>query len=314
MPDNRLRIGMRFLRKGQEFIIVKPLSKKEIQIKNVRTEDLFPVSKQTVIEELFNGQVEIIGDIGVKAESKEEIKRPKISDITVLNENDPCRAEVRRRHAYVKRLDKLYPGKLTKEVLNPIILQVSEEIYDLKPPSWQTFKRWYGLYLKSGKDFLVLIPAHESKGNRNPKFTGKNIEKYTEADLIKAREVDEIVDYVIRNKYLLFPAPSIQSVLDSIKDLIAQSNRKRTLIDQLPEPHLNSIFKRIQKLDKYILDEAKYGKEFANRKYRQHQQGVRPKRPLERVEFDHTVLDLMVIDLETGLPLGCRWVVPASRH
>lgn len=304
MQDNRLRIGMKFLRKGQEFIIIKPVSNEDVQIKNTRTDDLFPIRKQTIVEELFAGKVEIIGEGRIEPEYEKKIKRLKISDITVLDENSPWRIETRRRYTYVQRLDKAHPKKLTKEVLNPIILEVSGELYDLKPPSWQTLKRWYSLYLKTGKSFLILIPAHQAKGNRNPKFTGKIVEKYTNDDLIKAREVDEIVDYIIRNKYLSFPAPSIQSILDSIKDLIAQSNKKRAVIDQLPEPHLNSIFKRIQKLDKYELDKAKYGKEFADKKYRQHQQGVRPTRPLERVEFDHTVLDLMVIDLKTHLPLG----------
>jgi putative transposase len=304
MKDNRLRIGMMFIRNGKEFRIEKPLRDGEIQIKNIKTNEFFPIQKNIIIDELFDGIVEIIGDSGQAIELNKTIKKLKIIDITTLDESNPWRIETRRRYAYVKSLDESHPQKLTKEILNPIILKVSGEIYDLSPPSWQTLRRWYTLYRNAGKDIRVLIPAHQLKGNRNPKFAGTLLKKVSADDLAKAKEVDDIVERVIQTKFLIYPAPSIQDVLETVNNEIAAINRKRPLSDQLPEPHINSIFKRIGKLDNYEIDKAKHGKEFADKKYRQHQQGPRPTRPLERVEFDHTKLDLMVIDLATGLPLG----------
>lgn len=308
MKDNRLRIGMMFIRNGKEFRIEKPLRDGEIQIKNIKTNEFFPIQKKVVIDELFDGKVEIIGDSGQAIELNKIIKKLKIIDITTLDESNPWRIETRRRYAYVKSLDESHQQKLTKEILNPVILEVSGELYDLSPPSWQTLKRWYNLYRNAGKDFRVLIPSHQLKGNRNPKFAGKQLEKVDAEDLNKAKEVDEIVERVIQNKFLIFPAPSIQDVLETVNNEIAAINRKRPSNDQLPEPHINSIFKRISKLDNYELDKARHGKEFADKKYRQHQQGPRPTRPLERVEFDHTQLDLMIIDLATGLPLGRPYI------
>ena len=113
---------------------------------------------------------------------------------------------------------------------------------------------------------------------------------------------------IFQTKFLIYPAPSVQDVLETVNNEIAAINRKRLSTNQLPEPHINSIFKRISKLDNYDLDIAKHGKEYADKKYRQHKQGPRPTRPLERVEFDHTQLDLMVVDLATGLPLGCPYI------
>ena len=268
------------------------------------TNEFFPIQKKILVNELFDGVVEIIGDSGQALELDKTIKKLKIIDITTLDESSPWRIETRRRYAYVKRLDETNPGKLTKEILNPVILEVSDGLYDLGPPSWQTLRRWYTLYRNAGKDLRVLIPAHQLKGNRNPKFAGKQLEKISADDLAKAKEIDEVVERVIQTKFLIYPAPSIQDVLETVNNEIAAVNRKRSSTDQLPEPHVNSIFKRIGKLDNYDLDKARHGKEFADNKYRQHQQGPRPTRPLERVEFDHTKLDLMVIDLATGLPLG----------
>lgn len=308
MKDNRLRIGMRFIRNGKEFQIEKPLQDGEIQIKNVKTNEFFPIQKTVVINELFDGKVEIIGDSEQALELDKTIKKLRIVDITTLDKSNPWRIETRRRYAYVKRLDDSRPRKLTKEILNPIILEVSDELYDRSPPSWQTLKRWYTSYRNADKDLRVLIPAHQLKGNRNPKFAGKQLEKVNAEDLARAKEVDEIVERIIQNKFLIYPAPSIQDVLETINNEIAGINRIRLSTDQLPEPHINSIFKRIGKLGNYDLDKARHGKEFADKKYRQHMQGPRPTRPLERVEFDHTKLDLMVIDLGTGLPLGRPYI------
>ena len=134
----------------------------------------FLFKKRLIIDELFDGKVEIIGDSGQAIELNKTIKKLKIIDITTLDENNPWRIETRRRYAYVKNLDDSHPQKLTKEILNPIILEVSSELYDLSPPSWQTLRRWYNSYRNAGKDFRVLIPAHQLKGNRNPKFAGNS--------------------------------------------------------------------------------------------------------------------------------------------
>ena len=47
MKDNRLRIGMMFIRNGKEFRIEKPLRDGEIQIKNIKTNEFFPIQKKT---------------------------------------------------------------------------------------------------------------------------------------------------------------------------------------------------------------------------------------------------------------------------
>jgi putative transposase len=42
----------------------------------------------------------------------------------------------------------------------------------------------------------------------------------------------------------------------------------------------------------------------ARQKHQQVEQGPRPERPNERWELDHTLLDVVVIDEEDGLPIG----------
>ena len=48
--------------------------------------------------------------------------------------------------------------------------------------------------------------------------------------------------------------------------------------------------------------------------FRVYQMGVSTTRPLERVEIDHTQLDLFVIDDQTGFPLGKPYITAAIDH
>jgi putative transposase len=48
----------------------------------------------------------------------------------------------------------------------------------------------------------------------------------------------------------------------------------------------------------------RYGKKYAEEKHKAVKHANRPKRPLEIVEIDHTLLDLFVVDDETGMPIG----------
>jgi putative transposase len=65
-----------------------------------------------------------------------------------------------------------------------------------------------------------------------------------------------------------------------------------------------SIYRYIEHLDPEEVDTARFGKWMARQKHQQVEQGPRPERPNERWELDHTLLDVVVIDEEDGLPIG----------
>jgi putative transposase len=74
--------------------------------------------------------------------------------------------------------------------------------------------------------------------------------------------------------------------------------------DQLPEPAKSSVYDAVSKLDDYEVIAARYSQKIADEKYRAVLQGPRPTRQLERVECDHTITDLFVIDPVMMLPIG----------
>ncbi|MGY2686127.1 transposase [Pseudomonas tolaasii] len=78
---------------------------------------------------------------------------------------------------------------------------------------------------------------------------------------------------------------------------------------KIVRPSYYTVRRRIQAKNKRLLFELQYGKEAANQKF-----GARPghkitKRPLEWVQFDHTVVDLLIVDdRERKKIIGRPWV------
>ncbi|MDT7541676.1 MAG: putative transposase, partial [Acidobacteriota bacterium] len=127
-----------------------------------------------------------------------------------------------------------------------------------------------------------------------------------------AERVGEIVDETIDEVYLNEQRFSVQDVYDKVVVRVADENEMRAGDDQLPQPHKSSIYDIVNKLDDYDVLEARYGKELAEEKYKAFGRGPRPTMPLERVEADHTKLDLFVIDPIMMLPIGrpiLTWLV-----
>lgn len=62
--------------------------------------------------------------------------------------------------------------------------------------------------------------------------------------------------------------------------------------------------REIQKIDRYALDSARYGAACARNNWRYSLRGSGVTRAMQRYEIDHTILDIVVISDEAGMPLG----------
>lgn len=308
MSDYRLRVGMHFIRKGREYVIDGRLGDDDIRVRNVVTNLSAAMTVTEFVEELFTGGVELIGNENSRGALRERMDKARITDISGLSDDDPIKGELIRRSHYVKELVKAQPLPRSDTNVTMLIRKVSRIIGDPAPPSWTTVNRWFRAYESAGRDVRALAPAVKARGNRNPKTSGKVPAEMDEGDYEKAREVSAIVDRVIRTKYLTRERPSVQSVYLTAVDRINDENRNRDTRDRLPIPHVSSLYKVVDRLDPYESDSARYGRKYADERHRANGLGPRPSRALERVECDHTKLDLMVVDTETRLPLGRPWL------
>ena len=161
------------------------------------------------------------------------------------------------------------------------------------PPSAITLIRLKRRYIDSGRDITSLIPKHRAKGNRNSRY---------------CRVVMEIVDDVIDEKYMCLERHTVKDVIDEVTAIIKKRNLTKPKRDMLEAPKRNFIKSKIRDLPEFDKVAARYGYTVALHRFRTSKQVPIITAPLERVEIDHTQLDLFVIDHEVGAVLGRPWV------
>jgi putative transposase len=293
---------------GREYVIDQHLYNGTLRIRDIVTNECRLELKSNLVEALFDCKLEFLAEGKRTSLAQARTARSYVEDLSILDGDDPKQKkrkdEARRRYKYVNAVLKRASLKLTKEVLDPLIQEVALSIGDLTQPSWSTLYNWVRAYRNSNEDIRVLVPATNRRGNRKPMYSGTRLNEYTEKDKEKAEEVTQVVDLVVRERYLSTQRLSVLETYRFLEGYIKEINKFRKEEDKLPTPHQNSLYYFISKLDGYEVDVARFGKRYAERRHKQVMQSPRPTRPLERTEMDHTKTDLMVIDLETKLPIG----------
>ncbi len=308
MAQHRLSRNMHLTLRGREYVIEKRLADKKIRIRDVVTDERKAIPEQELVEAVFEKEAELHGHDRNQDALKARLKKTAVSDIACLSEDDPRRKEFNRRLYYVEAVEAARLEKRTPDTLKPIIKRVAEAIDDKKSPSIPTLLRWLRFYESSGRDARSLVPATRARGNRKRRFLGRRAKKGDLKNNAKANEravkVSELLDEAIDEVYLKDQRFTVQAVHDALIVKIDDANSFRDADDQLPLPDKSSVYHTVNKLDDYDVVEARYGKKIADEKYRAIGQGPRPTRPLERVECDHTVTDLFVVDPIRMLPIG----------
>jgi len=300
MRGQRLNKGMHIIYSGREYTIEKRLPSGDLQLKNIITEKCEAIAEKTLIEALFAGDAQLIGESREYSNLSEKQRHNRINDISALDDNDPRKIMAKRRLAYVIAVVKADITKFTEESLATVIDKASKEIGDSSPPSHWSVYRWLKDYLTAGEDMRALVPATKAKGNRTRKIS--NNKEHCET-------IIKIIDVVIREEYLSLERPTVETIYSSIEDRIITENRYRANNDKLLIPHRSTVYRIIKKLDPYERDVARLGKRIADARHKAIKQGPRPTRPLERVECDDTKLDLFIYDHVRQLPLGRPWII-----
>lgn len=306
MGGQRLRRGMHIKFVGQRYSIENRLSDGDIQLKHLASETLLAKPEPEILKALFEGTAELLGanrEVETLLATRESSI---VNDFGALEDTDPRKREALRRLNYVDaiRKERLTDFGKNASKLKPLVERISKAIQDANPPSCVTAYRWYKGYTAAGDDVRVLAPAYKARGRA--KHTDR---RRVSEDPQICRSVDKIIDDVISEHYLQLTRPSAEATYDLIAARIVQDNRFRNADDQLPIPHKNTLYRKIKELDGYEKDKARYGKRIADLRHKVIKQGVRPTRPLERVEMDETKLDLFVVDEKTNLPVGRPWLV-----
>lgn len=291
MPNFRIAKGLKFILEPHgECVIHSRLSNGELQFIQTSNHEFFSLTEEKFVASVFEGMIKFVYD-----ESSKSGRKNQFAFSYVEFAPPALRKETLRRYRYVSEIINRGVEKITEENLLPIIKDVAKKIQDSNPPSFTTLYRWHKKYIDSSEDIRSLIPCIPHRGNRHNKLS---------SDVYKARAVQEIIDEEINIYYLTMERPSVPELHSRIVVRIEDDNEFRSPDEKLKIPSLMTIYRHLKKLDPYLVDLKRYGKRYADQKYKVVKHRDRPKRPLEEVQMDHYPTDLMVVDDEVGLPIG----------
>ncbi|MBQ4844559.1 Mu transposase C-terminal domain-containing protein [Pseudoalteromonas sp. MMG005] len=214
--------------------------------------------------------------------AKAEEPNPQPRDLESLPEE--VQAATLARLKYIKWLKQRLIGGWTQKNLTPLLDEMPE-FQGQEKPKWRTVAGWHADYIKAEEDIHALIPKHHRKGNRQART---DTDKFFELAL---------------TRYLTREMPSVASAYRYYCDQIVLENDK--VLGEPLKPLTYKAFKnRIDNLPQYDVMVERYGKRLADIEYNKVMSHKRPTRVLERVEIDHTPLDLILLDDELDVPLG----------
>lgn len=186
------------------------------------------------------------------------------------------------------------PGeiKYNKEIWDALIKEAAVAINDIKPPSAASVHAWWRRY-RVTKSITKLLP--------------KNVAGFQQPRDYRYSIFEDIISEI----YLTPQKRKKSEVVKGVNDRIKKINLGKSPEDQIQELAKSSIYRWLEQLQQDVVDASRLGAESARVKYRISMGGLKVASILERVEIDHTPIDMIVIDKHTMLPLGRPWLTLA---
>lgn len=176
------------------------------------------------------------------------------------------------------------------DTLRDKLKEIAKKLEEVCVPSISTIRRWYTRYI--GGNIVRLVPKHSEKGRQN----------------VISGELEEILQGVIEDLYLQPERHKISLVIAEYIKRIEEKNATRLSSHKLIIPCGMTVRRYLDKLDPYEVDVHRLGKHAAKNKHRVASKVFVVSNILERWEIDHTLLDVLLVDEETGLIIGRPYI------
>lgn len=253
--------------------MVRQIYNTEVLLADIYTTVLETILKSDLLERVKNKEAKFLSQSN------------SFNDLTFLDLTIDEQAEVSRRQRYINFLTENGVNKITSKAI-PLIEKYAEDLND-EAPHWQSVRTWFKNYCDSGRSLKGLYPRHRFKGRRSDRI---NI------------EVINIIN-IESKRYYKSNQISMASVERNVEAKILAHNLANP--SQLWEiPTYVTIRKRVLNYSYQFRKKSREG----NRKLRDQLAGSDPvvitHSILERVEMDHTKLDIYVLHDELKTVIG----------
>ncbi|HIF9059465.1 TPA: Mu transposase C-terminal domain-containing protein [Photobacterium damselae] len=230
---------------------------------------------------------------GIVSKPKETLSLPVWKDIDlvfkdVFSVSEERRDEAIHRYNVLEFLIERYGKNFSIKEINDAF-PILKEKFGSTTPSASSIYRYWRAFKKSDFQLSSLIPK-VTAGN-----TGKNVPE----------ELEPLIQEAIKD-YLSAEEQTVASAYLTLETEVSRFNE--TNDTQYSLFSIQSFRNRLKKYSEYEKIMLRKGKNAADATFRKVGQRPATTRVLERVEADHTRLDLFVIDERHGIPLGRPWL------
>ncbi|MNJ87961.1 Transposon Tn7 transposition protein TnsB [compost metagenome] len=281
MPGFAFRKNTTFKWNGADFRIERLLANDQVLIQSISDGTETIVRRNEIMGSYIQGNV--------SATQNESSSNCFSTYSRPLDELSPkMQAQIIRRRKYLELLMADGPLIFTRNVLSPMIEQAAEKLNDQYPPDATTVYRWYKKY-RAASDTRSLIPRFDKRGRGTRKGFS---------------ELQRLLSEAMMEAFNASPQTSVRTIFQRLVTKIDRENNSLLQREPIKVPSLSTVHRLVQSASAYELSVLRDGKRLADKRYRIAKAGPQSSEILERVEIDHTPLDLFLIDDETGMPQG----------
>lgn len=195
--------------------------------------------------------------------------------------------EALRRLSYIEWFEHNLSAGWTQSNINALMDDASKQCEE-SIPNWRTIVHWRQQYNQQGRKLIALIPKTKRKGNRSRRIDCRDEFFVKEA----------ISDFLDKKK------PSIAKAYRNYKNKVSVLNFSNNLSSQIKLLSYKSFYKRVLQSDIYKYVCARDGKYKADVEFNSYGAYLPPSYVMERVQIDHTTLDLVLLHDELLVPIG----------
>jgi len=259
------------------------------QLKNSKTGEITAISVETLLKRFETGSVKLLVGGKSPSELSKELAaaEPKGNSEAV---DDEWRLALAKRDLVKSVADLGWQSVVQKaevEARWPTLVSRLKE----KPPTpdISSVHRWCGKLQQSGWDARSLLPQHFKKGRRPAPI---------------CVELFEIIEEGVSETYLTEQKKTKVDAHEAVAKLVVARNAANLHLPPLVEPSKRQVDRYIAGLEAFDVFAARHGHTAAVRRFRALHGKAIANAPLQRVELDHTLMDLIALDDETLIPLG----------
>jgi len=289
MTTQRFSTGKQFTWLAATYVVKRLLPGSRVSIENVHTGEVRVVVFAELAHALF------AGELCFSASRTSDALTPANGQPDLSDYPSALRQLAEYRFEIIRPLLLLSPDDRTRAAVAARVTEIKQaQMSGQKAPktavSATSVYRWIRAYTDSGLDIRSLV------GN-SPRQGGGGKPRLEE-------ESEAIVRAVIEDRYYVSERVTLDDIYLEVLLRIEEENRFRPGNESLPAPSRATTWRRIGALDEKEKLAAKCGRRAAERRFTQYGSTTYPTLPLQRVEIDHTRLDIIVVDERDNLPLG----------